>query len=325
MTVSITYAEQSNGAPFQHLVNARDLMAKEFPEPRWAIPGLIPEGLTVLAGQPKVGKSWFAIDVGVSIATGAPALGSINVVAGPVLYLALEDPERRLKARLTKRCGAEEPDLGNLDFVTKSAPLPTVADSIRSWLDARPAARLVIVDVLRMIRPRTYASSKEYEQDYETLRPLKELADDYAVAVLVVTHTRKQRDEEDRFREVSGSTGLTGAADATIVLEKGRGAEAATFHLTGRDVEERSMALRWQSLDARWIIDDLPAELARLGPAAQAVWQHVNTHPGTTPNEIALAIDMNHENVRSHCSRLATRGVLVSDHGRYYTKDAHGQ
>ncbi|MGI8701240.1 MAG: AAA family ATPase [Nocardioidaceae bacterium] len=81
---------------------AAELMACEFPEPRWAVPGIIAEGVTLLAGAPKVGKSWLALGLGIAVATGGKALGALDVMEGDVLYLALEDPPRRLQDRLAK-------------------------------------------------------------------------------------------------------------------------------------------------------------------------------------------------------------------------------
>ena len=79
---------------------ASDLQQEDFPEPRWAIEGLLPEGLTILAGPPKVGKSWLCLGVSLAVALGGVALGHISVERGDVLYFGLEDSKRRLKDRL---------------------------------------------------------------------------------------------------------------------------------------------------------------------------------------------------------------------------------
>ena len=79
---------------------ADELMAIEFPAPRWAVPGLIAEGVTLLAGPPKVGKSWLLLSTALSIASGSQILGALNgQPPRPVLYLALEDSDRRMKDR----------------------------------------------------------------------------------------------------------------------------------------------------------------------------------------------------------------------------------
>src|SRR5215218_1452231 len=91
---------EKNGKP--ETFTAADLMALELPEVRWAVPGIVPEGVTLLAGKPKLGKSWLTLDLGVAISTGRVALGTKRVEQGECLYLALEDNRRRLQTRLHK-------------------------------------------------------------------------------------------------------------------------------------------------------------------------------------------------------------------------------
>ncbi|MCB0190187.1 MAG: AAA family ATPase, partial [Caldilineaceae bacterium] len=79
-----------------------DLLSTEFPDPKWAIPGLLPAGLVVLAGRPKLGKSWLSLQMAVAVGTGGVVLNR-KVDAGKVLYLALEDNPRRLQDRLSKQ------------------------------------------------------------------------------------------------------------------------------------------------------------------------------------------------------------------------------
>ncbi|GAB3915980.1 hypothetical protein GCM10029964_128220 [Kibdelosporangium lantanae] len=104
--------------------NAAELMAVSFPEPTWAVPGIIAEGVTLLAGPPKVGKSWLSLGLGLSIAAGLPALGTVAVDPGPVLYLALEDTPRRLQSRM-RTVLAGRPAPAGLTLDTYCPPLPT--------------------------------------------------------------------------------------------------------------------------------------------------------------------------------------------------------
>jgi AAA domain len=84
------------------IFTAAELMAQEFPAVRWAVPKVIPQGVTILAGKPKMGKGWFVLGAGVAISTGGVALGKVPVEQGDCLYLALEDNRRRLQGRLDK-------------------------------------------------------------------------------------------------------------------------------------------------------------------------------------------------------------------------------
>ncbi len=87
---------------------ARDLMGMELPEVKWIIPGITPEGVHLLAGKPKLGKSWMAFGMAVAVASGGVALGKKHVEGGSVLYLALEDNQRRLQKRLKKLLNGED-------------------------------------------------------------------------------------------------------------------------------------------------------------------------------------------------------------------------
>lgn len=232
---------------------ADELMETDFPEPRWAVPGLIAEGLTVLAGAPKLGKSWLVLGLGLSTSSGTPALGKIDSAEGDVLYCALEDTPRRLKSRLVKMLNGK-PRPQRLTIATSLPQMPRAVEIISEWLDEHPDARLVIVDVLGKIRPPDGPSANAYERDYNIIGQLKRLADAHSVAVVVVTHTRKMG-AEDAFDTVSGSTGLTGAADTTLVLRRGRGEASAVLHVTGRDVEESEYALTFDTVNGMWSLD----------------------------------------------------------------------
>ena len=133
---------------------ADELMAMEFPPPRWAVPGFLAEGVNLLAGPPKVGKSWLSLGLALSVAAGADALGSIPVEAGPVLYLALEDTPRRLQSRMRKILDGRRAPHG-LTLATTCPPLPEGgAAAIGGWLTRNPAARMVVVDVFAKVRGR---------------------------------------------------------------------------------------------------------------------------------------------------------------------------
>jgi AAA domain-containing protein len=152
---------------------ATELLAETFPDPRFAVVDLIPEGLTFLAGAPKLGKSWLALGLGVAVAAGGRALGKIPVESGPVLYLALEDSPRRLQSRLLTLLG---PDAGpeGLHLETEWPRLDAGGlERIDEWLEANPAARLGWIDVWPRIRARTDRRTDHYQADYEAAAQLQ--------------------------------------------------------------------------------------------------------------------------------------------------------
>lgn len=307
---------------------AADLMVTEFPEPRWAVPGLVAEGLTILGGAPKVGKSWLCLDLGLAIAGGTPVLGKLEVEHGSVLYAALEDPPRRLKDRLGRMLGTG-PAPAKLALVTQLPNMEVALDMIAEWLQTTPDARLVIIDVLAKVRPPARPGTNAYESDYQILSQLKKLADDHRVAVVVVTHLRKM-EAADVFDQVSGSTGLTGSADTTLVVKRGRNEASGVVHVTGRDVVESEYAITFDPDTCTWTLDgEALAEAARnaathratsgLGDKAAEIVAIVAEHPeGIGPTAVGKAVEMSAQNAGTYLQRLESAGrITKTDRGRY--------
>lgn len=234
-------------------ITAADLMAMKLPPPTWIVPGMLPEGVTLLAGKPKLGKSWMALGLGVAVATGGVALGTKRVEQGSCLYLALEDNVRRLQKRLGKLLnGGEAPE--NLHFHTDWQRLDDGGvEQLGDWLKAHPDARLVVIDTLAKVRPRQ-PGKNVYAEDYAALERLLPLASEHSVAIVVVHHLRKSG-ALDPLDEISGSTGLTGGVDGVLILKRGPGNADAFLYVEGRDIEDPAeLALSWDRNLASWTI-----------------------------------------------------------------------
>jgi AAA domain len=170
---------------------AKDLLQHRFPEPRYAVPGLLAEGLNLLAGSPKLGKSWFALNTAAAIAFGGTALDKISVEQGETLYLALEDPPRRLQSRLRLILGPDPAPEGLFFETVWPQLLDGGCEQLGEWLGEHPNCRLVVVDVFAKVRGLVNGNVNRYEADYAAMASLKLLADRHGVAILVVHHTRK--------------------------------------------------------------------------------------------------------------------------------------
>jgi len=299
-------------------------MAITFPEPKWAVPGLIAEGVTLLAGAPKVGKSWLSLNLGVAIAAGNPALGSLPVEPGPVLYLALEDTPRRLQSRMRKVLVGQSAS-ADLTLDTFCPPLPNGGDMyIAGWLDENPNARLVVIDVFTKVRGRApLGTNSAYEADYAAIGTIKRIADLYGVAVLLVHHVRKAA-SEDFLSTVSGTNGLAGAADAVLVLERARSQADGILHVTGRDVEESDHALSFDPGIGTWSLLDGPVEEHLMHDNRALISRYLRDYPGSKPAAISEALTMPPANVRQTCKRMADAGQLRAEPGGTYYPPTSG-
>jgi hypothetical protein len=263
---SITQKNGSKPAelpPLPEGYTAKELCDSDFPEPSYIIPSLLPEGLGILAERPKIGKSWFCLGLGVAVAVEGYVLGNIQVHKGDVLYCALEDSPRRLKKRLTAILGGA-PAPENLYIVT-SWPRTDQGGLalLLEWIKTHPDTRLIIIDTLARIMPAQGARSSEnlYARDYGLIGSLKAVADEHNIAILLIHHLRKAI-SDDPVDGISGTTGISGAADTLLLLDRTRGKSDATLTATGRDIEEVKLALRFDPTIMSWV---------NLGPASDVV------------------------------------------------------
>lgn len=241
--------ENTERADAPRIKTAADLLSRDFAPVRWLIPGLLPEGLMLLAARPKVGKSWLALDVAIACATGGQVFGR-PVERGDVLYLALEDNDRRMHSRLSK-LGATGAGLGDLAYATEWPRGAEGAHAIHEWINAHPNARLVVIDVFTKLRAASEGRETAYSVDYTDVSMLKPPTD-RSVSILLVHHTRKA-ESDDPLDSVSGTLGIGGAADGAWILKRARGSDEAELHLIGRDLEdEGAFAVRFDRASCRW-------------------------------------------------------------------------
>jgi hypothetical protein len=297
---------------------AAELMRVEFPPQRWAVPGLIAEGSNLLAGPPKLGKSWLALNLGVAIASGGLALGKVPVDQGDVLYLALEDPGRRLQSRL-RVVLADEPGPERLTLETCCQPLDEGGTGrIEEWLGCQADPRLVMVDVFTRVRGHVNERANRYDADYHAMATLKDLADRWRVPFLVVHHVRKQS-AEDFLDTVSGTHGLAGAADAVLVLKRSRGSAEAVLNVTGRDVEEAEYALNFAADIGTWQLLDGPASDYDQSDERQRILAAVRECEGIGPKAIADASGVSYDVVKHLVRKMVDADQLDTDgSGRYF-------
>ena len=315
---------RSNGHTGQKapiISSAKTLQHEVFPPMKYAVKGYVVEGVTILAGRPKIGKSWLALDWNGAIARGGFCFGSLHCIEGEILYLALEDNKRRLKSRLTKLFGSTEwPD--NFEYATE---WPTAKeggiDAIRAWVKSRPNARMVTIDVLERFRtrPRT-GKENAYATDYETIKELQSLAAELRIAILIVTHLRKGADEGDPIDKISGTLGLSGGADAFLILDSNSAGQ--TIYGRGRDLEEIDKAIRFNRLTCRWEILGETAEVKRSDERSQILEALKDADATMSPPTIAGATGLKQGNIRRLLGKMVADGeALKAGYGKYAHRD----
>ena len=226
-------------------VNAETLLYEPLEKPSFVVDSLIPTGLSLFCGSQKIGKSWLMLKLCLCVSQGIP-LWDMTTMEGDVLYLCLEDTFCRIQDRLFRLTDEAS---GRLHFAVASCKLSDgLIVQLEDYLKDYPDSRLIVIDTLQKVR--TASKDNAYASDYGDISLIKDFADRHSLAVVVVHHIRKQNDS-DVFNKVSGTTGLTGSADATFVLEKEkRASDTAKLYVTGRDTPYQEYTLRFR--DCRW-------------------------------------------------------------------------
>jgi len=290
-------------------VTADVLAARKFAPVRFIVPDIVPEGLALLAGKPKFGKSFLAMDFAIAVASGGRAMGKIECQPGDVLYCALEDSERRLHDRLHKMLpyGCMMPS--RLQFRTDAPRIGTgLVEKLSQWLDAHPDARLIILDTWRCIKPESRGNVSAYDDDASGLHPLQRLASDRpGLAIVVIHHTRKMA-ADDPFDTISGTHGLTGVADTLMVLAKH--GEVAKLAAQGRDLDGYEKALSRDAMTGGWKVEGNASMIGKTSERQSILDTLRDATEPMTAQEIADLIDEPYANVRKRLARMAKAGEV---------------
>lgn len=301
-----------------------------FPPLAWMVPGLIPEGMSILIGGPKIGKSWLSLDVALAVASGGCALGAVETgPARPVLLLALEDGHRRLQERARELLGSA-PIPRRLSYLTSIEPNMAVP-TIEAWLDTLGPndQPLVILDTLGKAMPLAAPGESPYQRDYRVAGRLKRVCDDRTGMALLVLHHDRKAASEDFVEVVSGTNGIAGAADTIIVIARKRTESAGLFKVTGRDVIEREYAVTvdggaWRLVGTDLITSATEArtmrDTANLGDRSSEIVRFVSEHPkGVRAADVAVACGLEPDDARRYLLRLHEAGKLGKPERGLYT------
>ena len=305
---------------YLHTVTLDELMDNVFQGKSAVIENLLYTGAYILAGAPKIGKSFLVAQIAYHVSTGQELWG-YKVHQGTVLYLALEDDESRLQRRMFRMFGVE--GTSSLHFATNAKMIGSGLDEqLEKFVREHSDTKLIIVDTLQKVRE-AVSDSYSYSSDYEVIGKLKQFADRYGICILIVHHTRKQP-AGDSFEKISGTTGLSGCADGALIMQKEKRTDGkATLEISGRDQPDQRLHLFRNEETLAWELERVEMELWKAPP--EPLLEQVSTFLSSgskewtgTPTELVaiLGVDMKPNALTRRLNVNA--GRLLNEYGIRY-------
>ena len=292
---------------FPNIKSIKEILSLEFPPQEWLVEDLLPLGITILAGPPKIGKSYFVLDL----------ITEILKKNHEVFYYAGEDDFRRIQTRAIQ-LGISEESL--LVHAGRVAPLTnkdtTAIEEIENMLDIRPTIKAVFIDTMQLILPRIN-KPRDYETWVHDLKPWAELSNNKSVAILMVHHTRKENNQADYnpYQSILGSQGIIASFDTVMIMSKSKDGKGATLNITGKDVAETEYRL--DKKDYGWKINGLEVE-ASLGETQDRVHGFIKSNFGSSRKDIKKNLNIDRSYLSKILKILIKKDIIQEREGRYY-------
>jgi len=314
----------SERIPRLEIVNGYDIFMKDLPPLKWIAKPILHEGATLLSGDPKVGKSFLALQVAIAVAGDYENVcGTFEIgLHGPVLYLALDDgSERRIQDRL-RQLGANETAVRNIDFVYQRT-LPSLSQGFDKIIDSELTKRgyvMVVLDTLGTVLDANPSKSQIYRAEYQEAIKLQKLAQKHGICLLILHHTNKG-EGRDPVSRASGSHGLTGAVDSVMILTTKDG--IGMLQARPRDGEESEHRLQraesggWQAVQGTAVPPGKLSPIPIHTKETEAVISLLKDGPKSSV-EIAERLSVAKDTARKRLERIAQRGkIWKNPDGKY--------
>ena len=283
---------------FPYVKTLDEIIQMEFPAQDWLIENLLPIGSALLAGPPKIGKSYFILSL----------IKKIFDDDKGIYYFAGEDSLRRLQTRINQL--DIKPGSGEAYFhAGRSSPLANDAlTHIEEFLNAKPSVKAVFIDTMQLVLPHQN-KARDYSAYVYDLKPWSDLASQKNVCILMVHHTRKNTNESDQYPldGVLGSQGINASFDTILVMKKSKDGRGCVLNLAGKDVEENEYRLKKQKYG--WEIAGLEA-LASLGDRQSQVYNFIKENPGVTQTELAQELNMDLGNLSRRIVKQVKQNLI---------------
>ena len=319
------------------IISARALSEMDLPPLKSALPGMVVEGLTIITAKPKAGKGWWVLQTAYSVALGKNLFDGSPCEKGRVLYMGLEDSLRRLQYRVSEINNSTifakvSRGKGGLHINAQLGEIPDGLDLTIRWpkidegcleylekyLDEHPGTHLIVIDIFKRIAKAKKGKGSTYEEDYESIQPIQELATRRRVAVIVVHHNRKAG-AEDPIDMVSGTFGLTGGVDNVIVIQRvtrGETHDESKFSFVGRDIDERELAMKFDKTSHMWsLIGD--ADTHFVSDTRKVILEYLEDD-GMLPSKLAKLMGRKVSTIQNLLLKMLRDGQVDKDSkGRY--------
>lgn len=293
-----------------------DVEEKDLTPMKWAVPDLIPVGLTCVAAKQKTGKSYLMLGVAISIAKGTIALGKIPVQKKEVLYLSFEDGKRRVHQRATEMTDAF-PDA--LQIAHEMQPLGYGGlDELEEYRLEHPELGMVIIDTIVSVEAHEKGADPRAEV-YRELGPLQKWSLENDIATVFVTHLHRAKEDRDPQDAIYGSSGYAQISDAILLMDRPRNTNEAKLTVSGRDIPDKEYALHFDDTLGSWTIASDPGMLAILNlPQEQArLVAAIRETPDITPGQLAKKLGKSIGSVDQLLREAREKKTVVSNKGKY--------
>ena len=288
----------------------------------WIVEPLIPVGFSLLAGRPKLGKSYLILDAAANTANGDQVATSFPTEQTGVLYLAFEDDRDRIRRRLDDIGIAPERFPANCRAYTDWPTGKAGTKRLDDYLSKHPDTKLVLIDTLQHILDPT--QEEGYRVTTAELRPLRDLTRKHRVAIVGVLHTRKAKAIKDEnydpldFDNIIGSRAYSAVADALIMMYRVQGEKHGRLAVTGRDMPDTVFNAAFEN--RRWTFKTVERKQTIRKQVLELFEQHCEAiyTPLDVCHRLGLAPAEHHTAMKQRLRRMLSEGIIEQpEYGKY--------
>jgi len=288
------------------------ILTEKIEPPKWIVEQLIPEGVTLVCGPSKSGKSYLMLYIAFCILEGQKVFGEFQVEEAPFLYFDLEESQSELLERIKDVLGKTvlSEEAGFYTIENKPQDLEALLSDLDNWIKENPKTRLIVVDTMVKIQPESKKGLSDYQNDSKFVGNLQAWAKAHKLAIVLVHHTTKTTNLSDPFKEIIGSVGLFGSSDMALVLKMNPDEKTHTLFVRGNRGNIKPIAIEMNWSNGNWNYLGDSGELSEKSEIRQ-ILEILKDYPeGLGPKDISKLLDLPENTVSVRLSRLKTKGSV---------------